>query len=285
VACIETHTGVKIIPQPLDKYIPNPYAINMRNPNKKRNSMKFYLPILALMLSCEEYPVDRTDLEIFEEEHCILNGDLIEEVPYNNAIVGIGSREDGVALGTGILISSRIVLTAGHCGRGPSFIMKNGDTTKFDVFIGPDSKNPIEIIPVIGKDRYLYGEIDLGVWILKYKPEHAQPHKKFSTINESDYVSVYGFGFEKQLKYGGPLRKAMGYVERITAMSTIYYRVACGSETEGGDSGGPLFDIEGNLVAIHTGTFQVDKTSSRAVLIYPHIDWVESMLRLYENTP
>lgn len=224
------------------------------------------LLIIILLCSCENDSYrDSKQFDLFESQNCILNGDVVENMYFGNFIVGLGMEKNGFAQCTGILISPRVVLTAGHCG---------GKETDLDVFIGPDSKNPYEIIAVSKVVRH--PDVDLGLWLLEYESGYTGFYSKFSSIEEYEFISVFGYGTEKELyENKGLLRVGIGVTFETDSKNLLHYRVACGAATEGGDSGGPIFDVKGNLVAIHLGVvYRETYQEALGVVVEPYLEWI-----------
>jgi hypothetical protein len=234
--------------------------------------------------------------EIDEVEQCIYNGTILNDKDfvddYNRSVVGLSSSYNSYSLGTGILIAPRLVLTAGHCGTCECSDMSV--PRDYVVRVGINSKYPIEEIPVIAElEHPHYGEgnpnigkencgggwgIDLGFWVLERPPQYAFPYTKFGSVSEDDDLTLFGFGVALQNPEDkGYLRKGKGTVIKVNENNRIYISGNECIKTEGGDSGGAWFNEDGELVAIHSGSFR-DSNVSIAQMVYTQMDWINSLI-------
>ncbi len=143
----------------------------------------------------------------------------------------------GNATGSGVIISEDgWVLTAGHVFENP-----NRNLT----FIFPDGSR------ARGRSFGHNERIDSGLCkITSDPPEGGWPHVEVGDLSESapgDYVLAIGHpgGFDEDRPY-------VVRLGRILQMRTTVLQTDC--VVVGGDSGGPLFDMSGRVVGIHSRT-------------------------------
>lgn len=141
------------------------------------------------------------------------------------AVLGDGS-------GTGVVVSrSGLVLTAGHvCGeRG----------TKLDVILS-DGK-AVKAISLGALDKEDAGLVQLEEGRYRF----AKMRTVDDTVSLGTWVVAVGHpgGFDYR-------RGAVARLGRVISISKDTVRTDC--KLVGGDSGGPLFDLKGRLVAIHS---------------------------------
>jgi serine protease Do len=164
------------------------------------------------------------------------------------AVVGIGG-------GSGVVVSKDgLVLTAGHvvpkAGRALTVRFLDGRTAKAKS-LGAD----------LGRDCGMVKIEEPGEW----------PHVDISDAESRIGQWVFGLGHPSgfQIKRGSPLR--LGQVLRLGSY------IVSDCTITAGDSGGPLFDMDGNVIGIHS-SISNSITSNNHVPIKPFRDGWDRML-------
>jgi serine protease Do len=168
-------------------------------------------------------PASLDDLKVFEAH-------LKELVPRASAAV-VGVRVGGAG-GSGVVISEDgLVLTAAHVARVPGrevhFLFPNGTTARGET-LGTDHE----------MDAGLMRISDAGPW------PHAQPGEA-GVLRVGDWVLAMGHpgGFD-------PERSLVVRLGRIIRLRPDALQTDC--TLSGGDSGGPLLDMHGRVIGIHS---------------------------------
>jgi serine protease Do len=167
------------------------------------------------------------------------------------AVVAIQSRGNGMmGSGSGVIVSKDgLVLTAAHVVDG-------------------DTEGVIEVSVVLADGREVKGEVlgrdrtrDAAMVQIKEGTDWpvAEPAPKDS-IEQGEWCIAMGHpgGFDPQR--GAPIRVGRLWQTNDKA----FYRSDC--TVSGGDSGGPLFDLEGRVIGIHS-SISLDITENRHVPI------------------
>ena len=138
---------------------------------------------------------------------------------------------DGVGIGSGVIVSDDgLILTAGH--------VMSTDLPEYEVFF-PDGKT--EIAKRLGRNR----TIDSGMIKL---PGTGWPHVKIGSsdaLKKGDWVVSLGHSGGFEIGRKPPVRS--GRLLNVKGHQLITDAVLIG-----GDSGGPLFNLDGELVGIHS---------------------------------
>lgn len=168
-------------------------------------------------------PEDRKDVEFIQSA-------LIKALPQARAATVC--IELGEGSGTGVIISEDgLVLTAAH--------VSSGVGKKVTVVMEDGTKHKAETLGLVAStDAAMIRITDKGTW----------PHVEIdrdSSVRLGDWVFALGHsgGFDKD-------RGSVVRLGRIVRMANSTYQSDC--TLIGGDSGGPLFDLNGRLVAIHS---------------------------------
>jgi len=149
---------------------------------------------------------------------------------------------DGQGSGTGVIVDETgLVLTAAHVSAGIkkklTIIMPDGTELEAKS-LGLDSSTDAAMVQIINKEKkkFPYVEID-----------QSSKTKSVSSVRLGDWVYSLGHsgGFDKSR--GIVVR--LGRIVRISD-STSTFQSDC--KLIGGDSGGPLFDMNGVLIGIHS---------------------------------
>lgn len=177
------------------------------------------------------------------------------------AVVCIQSRS-GAAMGSGsgvIVSGDGLILTAAHVVDGA----------------GGDGKAPGEVVVVLNDGREVKAKVlgrdrnrDAAMCKILQGTEWAHVEMaKSETVSQGEWCIAMGHpgGFDPQR--GAPVRLGRLWQNNDKA----YYRSDC--TVSGGDSGGPLFDLEGRVIGIHS-SISMDLSENRHVPIGVfHDDW------------
>jgi serine protease Do len=155
--------------------------------------------------------------------------------------------------GSGVIISEDgLILTAAHVSTGVNkeltVIMEDGKKLKARS-LGLNSDNDAAMIQIIDKGKYPFASI-----------EPAKEKDKAST-KLGDWVFSIGHSGGFDLERGSGLR--LGRLVRIAE-----YTIQSDCTLIGGDSGGPLFDINGILIGIHS---RVGKVTEQNMHVPMHV--------------
>jgi len=184
-------------------------------------------PLYAFPVNAKKAPESRADLNTMQDA-------LLAAIPKAQAATVCIDLEDGS--GSGVIVSEDgLVMTAAHVstgvGKDVSVIMADGTKLKAETR-GLDSETDAALIQIIEK-------------LPKGKP--------FPTveINKTDDTKLGDWVFS--LGHSGGFDKARGAVSRIGRLVRIANTtLQTDGALIGGDSGGPLFDMEGRLIGIHS---------------------------------
>jgi serine protease Do len=153
----------------------------------------------------------------------------------------------GFGAGSGVIVSEDgLVLTAAHVITGEDLMGKGGpyESGKPCTIVLADGKH------VKGKTLGVNSDNDVGmVQITDKGPNNGKwpflPVAKSATLKKGEWVVSLGHP-------GGPKigRPPVARLGRIEARTSDIVRSNC--TLVGGDSGGPLFDLDGNVVGIHS---------------------------------
>jgi V8-like Glu-specific endopeptidase len=277
----------------------NNWATKLRNRNFA--SKIALLPAsLSLLLGCGEAGFDDGVGEYENVEsvsEAIVNGaatTMDDMRRYTNAVTAHGNFA-----GTGILVGPRLVLTAGHLG----FNKDNGSPVRVEYYTDDGIRHIARVQgyrEIHHPDYVSFAKgVDLGLWILEHPILFSKPYwKPFSrTDNDlsSEVFEVFGYGgsgnqanrmWDCTVHNGVPFMGNHGGVESWR-MKYNCYGPGNTASAEGGDSGGPLFNQNGELLGLHvkrTGSTSPKKHIAMYVGATesdgsrPYIDWVEGWM-------
>lgn len=185
---------------------------------------------LIFFASSTAYCNELEDVQRLREVQQQVQGVVSKNLPSCVAV------SDGVGFGSGVIVSADgLVLTAGHVMAGPGpfeIILPSGRTVKAQAL----GKN-------LDVDSGMLQILEPGTWpfveIAEIKP--AQP--KDSLLGEWVVSLGHSGGFE--LGRMPPVRTGK-------ILSRRNHQIVTDAVLIGGDSGGPLFDLTGKLIAIHS---------------------------------
>lgn len=199
----------------------------------------------------------------------------------------IGEERPGVlAKGSGVAIFPRWVLTAAHVVED----CRRCTRVRFD---DGQKRNAVRIVAYPEFVRANVGVHDLALVELE-QPVDAKEFPAIADCRAGDTVQIVGFGMfgrldGGELAYDGQLRGGQSIVSDINATSIICHarrgccrRLYCPAS---GDSGGPMFDIDGHLVGIHSYTARPagvrrgqygEESAHTAVWLYA--DWIRAVM-------
>jgi serine protease Do len=176
------------------------------------------------------------------------------------SVVAIESRgQGGMGSGSGVIVSKDgLILTAAHvvdaAGGGEkknevSIILADGSSVKGKV-LGRDQNRDAAMVQIEDPREWPFAEI-----------------AKADTVEKGEWCIAMGHpgGFDPQR--GAPVRVGRLWSDNAKA----FYRSDC--TVSGGDSGGPLFDLEGRVIGIHSN-ISMDTAENRHVPIGVfHDEW------------
>ena len=176
-----------------------------------------------LYVNDKKAPEDRKDLDAIQSA-------LAKVLP--KARAATVCIEGGEGSGTGVMVSADgLILTAAHVssgvGKKVTIVLEDGTKLKAET-LGLVSDTDAAMIRITDKGTYPFVEID-----------------RDNTTRLGDWVFALGHsgGFDKN-------RGSVVRLARLIRMANSTYQSDC--TLIGGDSGGPLYDLTGKLIAIHS---------------------------------
>jgi serine protease Do len=168
-------------------------------------------------------PENRKDLDFIQSS-------LIKALPAARAATVC--IEIGEGSGTGVIVSAEgLILTAAHVssgvGKKVTVVMEDGTRHKAET-LGLVANTDAAMMRITDKGTWPFVEID-----------------RAQSVRLGDWVFAVGHsgGFDKE-------RGSVARIGRVVRMANSFYQTDC--ILIGGDSGGPLFDLTGRLVGIHS---------------------------------
>ena len=169
----------------------------------------------------------------------------------------------GKGSGSGVIVSeSGLILTAAHVssavGKKMNIVMEDGTKHKV-ISLGLHSETDAAMLQILEKGKYPFVKID------------TEKSADTATTKLGDWVFALG--------HSGGYDKARGSVVRLGRLGRIAgYTVQSDCKLIGGDSGGPLFDMNGVLVAIHSRVGKVNDMNMHVPMHVFHEYW-DQMLK------
>ena len=146
-----------------------------------------------------------------------------------DACVGI---DDGFGVGSGVIVDrDGLILTAAH--------VMSTNRASYEIFF-PDGTTATA--------RRLGRNMDVDAGMLQLEGNREWPHVELGTsdsLNKGDWVVSLGHSGGFELGRKPPVRSGR-------FLSRKDHQIVSDAVLIGGDSGGPLFDLEGRLIAIHS---------------------------------
>lgn len=170
------------------------------------------------------------------EDYLLIEKTLQSHLPLvRKATVSI---TDGKGFGSGVIVSpDGIIMTAAHVVAGVNknltIIMEDGTEHKA-ISLGLDSNSDAALVKILGDQTWDYVEVE-------------KKSKKKMTTDLGDWVFGLGHSGGFDVERGSAVR--LGRIVRL-ADSPATFQSDC--KLIGGDSGGPLFNMNGILIAIHS---------------------------------
>lgn len=161
---------------------------------------------------------------------------------------------DGVGFGSGVVVNAEgLVLTAGH-------VMTNEDGRKYEVLFPSGRTVPARPLGKnLNDDAGMLQLLGSGPW----------PHVKMNQAGDTavgDWVITLGHSGGFELGRKPPVR--VGRVIRTKPKAYVTDAILIG-----GDSGGPLFNLDGELIAIHTSIGDITADNRHVPLSVFRRDW------------
>jgi len=213
--------------------------------------------------------------------------------PYAHAVVGVVpvDKYGNPGACTGVLLTSRAVLTAGHCVQGHDIVSVS---VVFDLTIG--ERNVVKVAKTVVHPDYKddldsFGPADLAIIFLAPHnyPTVIEPLDTDLSFNEGQQFVLLGYGRsdKKLFNSSGVLRKAAivstGYdTDTVVELRPISDRWPCD-----GDSGGPIlrkdmsghYAISGIMDAVFTGPrHECLFKGAFMTPIHTYTDWIAATL-------
>lgn len=161
---------------------------------------------------------------------------------------------DGIGFGSGVVVSADgLVLTAGH-------VMASNDEGKYEVLFPSGRTVPAKPLGKnLNDDAGMLQLLGPGPW------PHVKMHQA-DDIKAGDWVITLGHSGGFELGRKPPVR--VGRVIRRKPNAYVSDAILIG-----GDSGGPLFNLAGELIAIHTSIGDITADNRHVPLAVFRRDW------------
>ena len=161
---------------------------------------------------------------------------------------------DGIGFGSGVVVSAEgLVLTAGH-------VMANKDKGKYEVIFPSGRTVPARPLGKnLNDDAGMLQLLGPGPW------PYVKMNQKDDTA-AGDWVITLGHSGGFELGRKPPVR--VGRVLRTKRKTYVTDAILIG-----GDSGGPLFNLDGELIAIHTSIGDITADNRHVPLSIFRRDW------------
>lgn len=188
---------------------------------------------------------------------------------FNPVLTGVADRcreatvgiiaPDG-SMGSGVIVSEDgLILTAAHV------LPKAGGDI---VIVLRDGRQ------VAGKALGLNHDIDSGMARITVKGKYpAAPIAKSHTMWEGDWCIAFGHGGGVQTDRPAPMR--LGRMLHVTSKTKSIRWLTTDCTVISGDSGGPLFDLQGNVIGIHSNIGMSVLVNRHVPISAYHAQWDE----------
>jgi len=217
--------------------------MNMRNKFSNQTSFGLFHRVVALvtasfvftLTACAERPYYNDKKVPNAEDLMVIEKALKSSLP--KARAATVCIQMGGGSGSGVIISEDgLILTAAHVssgvGKEMTIVMEDGTKHKA-ISLGLHSETDAAMLQILDKGKYPFVEIDKG------------KTAESATTKLGDWVFSLG--------HSGGYNKDRGSVVRLGRIVRIAdFTIQSDCRLIGGDSGGPLFDMNGVLVGIHS---------------------------------
>lgn len=167
-----------------------------------------------------------------------------------DACVGI---DDGAGVGSGVIVSrDGLILTAAH-------VMSTEQAT-YEIFFSDGTT---------ARARRLGRNLDVDAGMLQLEGDRQWPHVELGSsdaLKKGDWVVSLGHSGGFELGRKPPVRSGR-------FLSRREHQIITDAVLIGGDSGGPLFDLEGRLIAIHSSIGDSVSINRHAKIEQFRLDW------------
>ena len=167
-----------------------------------------------------------------------------------DACVGI---DDGFGVGSGVIVSrDGLILTAAH--------VMTTDTDFYEIFFSDGTT---------AKARRLGRNLDVDAGMLQLEGNREWPYVELGasdSLNKGDWVVSLGHSGGYELGRKPPVRSGR-------LLSRNGHQIITDAVLIGGDSGGPLFDLQGRLIAIHSSIGDSVSINRHAKIEQFKLDW------------
>ena len=167
-----------------------------------------------------------------------------------DACVGI---DDGFGVGSGVIVSrDGLILTAAH--------VMTTDTEFYEIFFSDGTT---------AKARRLGRNLDVDAGMLQLEGNREWPYVELGasdSLSKGDWVVSLGHSGGYELGRKPPVRSGR-------LLSRNGHQIITDAVLIGGDSGGPLFDLQGRLIAIHSSIGDSVSINRHAKIEQFKLDW------------
>jgi len=210
--------------------------------------------LVTFSVEAKNFPLDEAPLPRSMDDLKTIENTLIEQVPkVTPATVSIDIG--GGAFGTGVIVSEDgLILTAAHVSqmiKKKVTVILNDGTELDAIALGVDSDVDSAMVKITEKGTYPYVQMDDG----------DEPN-----IGHWVFAMGHPGGFDKE-------RGAVVRLGRVVRSEKTAFQSDC--KLIGGDSGGPLFNMDGKLIAIHSRVGQTKENNMHVPLAFFRKNWID----------